>query len=236
MKTRTTNVHHEALCWENVAATRRYVRHTSEIEKKAIIKTLSLAIKPTTALEIGCEGGRWSKLLSDAGWKLICMDTNRQALNICQERIPSATCILVNADDLELHCDTESVGLILCIEVPEVINASWFTNEVFRVLQKRGLIVGVFFNRLSWRGLLHPFTAFLKGGLPYVYRYSYPNWRKSWHEKGFSLTYEEGFGWSPLSKTSDSPLVPVVTRIEHYLGLRRIISLSPLIAFIAQKD
>ncbi len=236
MKTRATDGYHEALYWENMATTRRYIRHTSEIEKEAIIKALSLAPNPTTALEIGCEGGRWSKLLSDAGWKLICTDTNQQALNICQERIPKATCILVSPDDSQLLCDTESIGLILCIEVPEVINAGWFTDEVFRALQKRGLFVGIFFNRLSWRGLVHRFTTFLKGSLPYVYRYSYPNWRKSLHKKGFSLMYEKGFGWSPLSKTSNSPLVPVVTRIEHYLGLRRIVSLSPLIVFIAQKD
>ena len=236
METRTADEHYDALSWENMATMRSYVRHTSDVEKEIIIKALSLVPKPTSALEIGCEGGRWSRLLSDSGWKLICTDTKQKALNICQERIPTATCIRVNSDDSQLPCDTESMGLILCIEVPEVINADWFIDEIFRALQKRGLIVGIFFNRLSWRGLLHHITAFLKGGFPYVYRLSYSDWRKSLQRKGFSLVDEEGFGWSPFSKTSNSSLVPIVTRIEHYLGLHRMLSFSPMIAFIARKD
>lgn len=233
---RSTDEYDEVLYWESAATTRRFVKHTSEIEKRIILKARFLALKPTTALDIGCEGGRWSKLLADAGWRLICTDVSQRALNICKKRIPHATYVLSSPKDSQFPCETESIGLVLCIEVPEVINADWFIDETFRVLQMEGLVVGVFFNRLSWRGLMHHFIAFLKRRSAYVYRFSYSEWRKRLRKRGFSVVYEEGFGWSPVSKTSNSLLVPVVSSTERYLGLRKIVSLSPMIIFIAQKE
>jgi hypothetical protein len=53
---RSTDEHDAVLYWENIATTRRYVRYTSEIEKRIILKTRFLALKPTTALDIGKEG------------------------------------------------------------------------------------------------------------------------------------------------------------------------------------
>jgi hypothetical protein len=50
------------------------------------------------------------------------------------------------------------------------------------------------------------------------------------------VLYEKGFGWSPVSKTSNSLLVPLVASIERSLGLRKIVSLSPMVLFIAQKE
>ena len=233
---RSTDAHDVVLYWENIATTRRYVKYTSEIEKRIILNARFLALKQTTALDIGCEGGRWSKLLEDAGWRLICTDVSQRALNICKKRIPNAICVLSSPNDSQFPCETESIGLALCIEVPEVINADWFFDETFRVLQKGGLVVGVFFNRLSWRGLVHHFLAFLKRRSAYVYRFSYPEWRKRLRKRGFFVVYEEGFGWSPVSKTSNSLLVPVVSSIERNLGLRKIVSLSPMVIFIAQKE
>jgi hypothetical protein len=88
--------------WEKMSTKSKYARYTSEIERLAILKAHSLAPRPVTALEIGCEGGRWSKLLSDLGWSMLCIDSNQSGLNICQKRIPTATCLLVSPDDSQL--------------------------------------------------------------------------------------------------------------------------------------
>ena len=77
--------------WERIGSSTRYGRYASEVEKKTLLKANSLIKKPTTALDIGCEGGRWSKLLADTGWNLICTDIDQNSLAICQERIPAAT-------------------------------------------------------------------------------------------------------------------------------------------------
>ena len=224
--------------WEYIGRCTSYGRYAFEIEKKNLSKALCLIAKPTTALDIGCEGGRWSELLSDFDWKLTCTDINPKNLAICQKRIPTATCILTEPDDSTLPCVTESIELVLCIEVPQVIGAGWFIDEVFRVLQKGGLVVGVFWNRSSWRGLLyHSMPALrVKGsGQWYWFPRSYSLWRQRLCARGFTIVNEEGYGWPPFRRNSDSPIIPIATRIEHHLGLCKLASLSPLVIFIAQK-
>jgi SAM-dependent methyltransferase len=224
----------DILIWEKVATTSSAVRYTSEIEKACILKAHSLSSNPSTALEVGCEGGRWSRLLSDLGWKLICTEVDQPSLNICKSRIPKAKCILVNPDDTMLSCDTESVDLILCIEVPPVIIANWFVDEVSRVLRKEGLIVGVFWNRRSWRGLIHHALAHLRGDDAF-YKLSYPAWRTKFCKNGFDLAEEVGMCWFPFGRKSNSPLIPLAARLERLLGLNRLTRFSPLIVFIAKK-
>ncbi len=234
METTTTHENDEITYWEKVAKS-RWGSYTSEIEKDAILRSHYLTTRPTTALEIGCEGGRWSKLLSDFGWRLICTDVNQQTLNICKKRIPTAKCILVSPDDSKIPCNTESRGLVLCIEVSPAITADWFIDEVFRVLQKGGLVVGTFWNQLSYRGLLQHFIASSRGSYDW-YSLSYSAWKRRFRTRGFTFIHEEGFYWFPFQRASNSPLVPVTTRIERFLGLRKLVCLSPWVVFVAQKD
>jgi SAM-dependent methyltransferase len=239
METMLTPRDDETLSWETVATKSRYGCYASEIEERAILKALSLIPSPGTALDLGCEGGRWSKVLSDLGWQLICMDVDQRSLNICKKRIPTATCVLVSPDDSAILCDAESIGLVLCIQVAPVIHADWFIDEAFRVLQKGGWVVGVFWNRSSWRGLVyHSIPALRVKGSNYWIGYplSYLAWRKRFCNRGFTMVYEEGYSWLPFRRSSNSPLVPVAARVERYLSLRKLVSVSPMIAFIARKD
>src|SRR5437879_4097253 len=111
--------------WEYLAAKTRYASYTSNIEKAVILKAHHLATRPSTMLDIGCEAGRWSKLLADVGWKPICTDINAQALALCQQRIPGATCVLASPRTRHLPAETASQGLALCIEVPQVMLTEW---------------------------------------------------------------------------------------------------------------
>ena len=148
--------------WEKVTCT-RWGAYVTGIEKEAILKAHDLSETPAAALEIGAEGGRWSALLTGLGWRMTCTDINEKALAICKKRIPSANCILVRPDGTTLPCESESVRLLLCIEVPPVVQADWFVREACRVLQNDGLIVGVFLNRLSLRGFYVHTRRFFSG-------------------------------------------------------------------------
>jgi len=116
MNTKAKYRDNEITYWENVART-RWGSYITEIEKRVILKASNLAGSPTTALEIGCEGGRWSRLLAELGWNMICTDIDPNALEVCQRRIPSAKCILVDPNDSKIPYETRSVKLLLCIEV-----------------------------------------------------------------------------------------------------------------------
>jgi SAM-dependent methyltransferase len=220
--------------WERVATT-KWGAYTTDVEKRGILKAHSLSGKPTVALEIGCEGGRWSKLLTDLGWQMTCTDIDEGILAICKQRIPTANCILVNPHDVQLPLASESVDLILCVEVNPVIQSSWFIDEAFRVLGNGKLVVGLSWNMLSLRGLFSHMVDLLRNGHDW-YKTVYPFWRRKLRDVGFHILYEEGFCWFPFHRASDSVLVPFFVALEEKLGLRKLAAISPWILFVAQKQ
>lgn len=130
--------------WERVANTTRWGAHISAIEASAIAAAAALADPPSAALEVGCEGGRWSVLLAHKDWSMTCTEVKSEPLRLCQRRIPGAKCVLVDSLSETLPCDSHSQRLLLCIEVPQVIGADWFLREASRVLAPGGVLVGVF--------------------------------------------------------------------------------------------
>lgn len=220
--------------WEKVAET-QWGRYISEIEKNTLLKAHRLFDKPSTALEVGCEGGRWSRLLVGLGWNIIATDINPEVLNLCRVRVPSATCILVKATDTRLPCDTESVDLVVAIEPDVAMQSDWILPEADRVLRKNGLMVSVIWNHLSWRGIVPHIKCSIRGSYDY-YTYSYPQWKNRFHRSGLRIIYAEGMCWMPFGRSSNSTLVPFFTNMEKALGLRKLTYLSPWICLIAKKS
>ena len=70
MNTKIESTHDELTSVEKIVRTTRWGSYSTEVEKQAIFKANDLAGKPTTALEIGCDGGRWSMLLAKLGWQI----------------------------------------------------------------------------------------------------------------------------------------------------------------------
>ncbi len=204
-----------------------------------ILKARAMAAPIAHALDIDCEGGRWSKLLVDADWQVTCTDVNARSLAACRRRLPTAQCIQVSADDRTLPCADRSIRPALCIEVALVIEADWFGDEISRVLEPDGWLVGVFWNRMSWRGLAHNATRRWRRAAaqdwPWYAR-SYIPWRKDMQVRGFQFVCEEGFAWLPFGCQSDSALVRPAARVERALGLRALPSVSPWVAFMARKQ
>lgn len=221
------------LFWEPYAA-RRWGQYISAIERRAIEFALTQTSEPSQALEIGAEGGRWSQLLANQGWSLICTDIDRDALQVCQSRIPSAKCVLVERDSRHFPCETNTLGMLLAIEVHELVEQDWFVHEASRSLKKNGLFVGVFQNRSSWRALVRN-SKRDEGDCIQHYTASYAPWRSRLKELGFEFLRQEGLCWMPFGRMSNSPLIPVSVQIERWLGLRRLPRFSPWIVFVAKK-
>ncbi|MEJ5277269.1 MAG: methyltransferase domain-containing protein [Thermogemmata sp.] len=199
-----------------------------------LLRVVEMFDQPGTFLEVGCEGGRWSVLLSQRGWRAVCTDINKESLRVCQERLPEARCVLVKEKDTTLPCKSAEVRLVLCIEVIAVLRSDWFICEASRVLESDGVLMGVFLNRHSLRGYLHHLLATVRGQFDW-YERSYLDWKRSAREKGFEFLYEEGFCWFPIRRSSNSVLVQPAVALEQALGLRRLTSVSPWIVFIARK-
>ena len=221
--------------WEKVAAT-KWGNYVTQIEARSVLRGQSLGDAPGHALDIGCEGGRWSKLLADLGWKMTCIDVNREVLQECSRKVRDAECILADPDDRMIPCASSTFSLLLCIEVPPVIQSDWFLLEANRVLRNGGVLVGLACNKMSLRGFTNKIAnrAF-RNKSDDVYRCSYRALRQSFAGAGFEVVDEEGLCWGPFGRTSNSPLIPAFAKLERLLGLHRLVTLSPWVVFIARK-
>lgn len=219
--------------WERVAEN-RWGAYISSVEQKWIRYASDLFPKKQSFLEIGCEGGRWSQLLCDEGWQAVCTDTNAESLKLCQARLPAARCHLVEKNSTRLPCEDKAFDLLLCIEVIPVILSNWFLPEANRVLQKDGVLVGVFNNRRSLRGWPHHIANQIRGRFDW-YAGDYVDWKKKAGAQGFRVIAEEGLCWFPFARCSNSPLIPMFTKLERLLHLHRLPTISPWIVFVARR-
>src|SRR5262245_19691862 len=103
--------------WETAADT-RWGNYLTQIEREMLLAANDSFPRPGIGLEIGCEGGRWCRMLTDFGWQMTATDIDPQALALCQQRNPTVRCVLAHIDDCGLPAATASVDLLLCLEVP----------------------------------------------------------------------------------------------------------------------
>jgi SAM-dependent methyltransferase len=215
--------------WEQVAES-RWGRYVSALERADLVSAAALAGPPDLALEVGADGGRWSRLLRDLGWQMTCTDIDPETLARCQARIPDATCLRVAPEDTRLPLPDHSVSLLLCVEVPPVIHSDWFLREARRVLRPGGIAFVMGYNTHSLRGLFCLLSR-LRPGRPAsrhpFYQRSYVAWRREIERAGFTLLRATGLCWAPFPRKSNSALIGPVVALEGFLGLRRLPRYSP---------
>ena len=227
--------------WETIAEETRWGQYLTAIEREALITAQSLAGEAGTVLEVGCEGGRWSLILSQLGWKNICADVDPTVLALCQQRIPTAQCVQVDPRATRLPCKTATLDLLLCIEVPPVMEGEWINGEAQRTLRAGGFFVGVFMNRLSWRAIAVRARTALKAHMSGnqsqpLYNRSYAYWKETLQRHAFTMVYERGCCWFPFSRSSNSSIIPACVSMEQRFGLQTLTRFSPWIVFVAQKQ
>ncbi len=218
--------------WESVAGT-RWGRHISEVQRSCLAFAMS-SLANGKAVESGYDGGRWSRLLADAGWVMTCLDIDARTLQLCQANIPDAKCVLTSPEARTLPCDDGSAQLLLCSEALPVIQSDWFAGEAHRILTAGGLVVGVFWNRRSLRGGYSDAVSHRRGAASFYSR-NYREQVSHIRQPGFEFIKKEGCCWVPFSRESNSGLVHVFTTLEKCLGLRKIPDLSPWIVCVSRK-
>lgn len=223
--------------WERIGYTTRWGRYLAEVEKKLILRGEEVAGSAGKGVDLGCGGGRWSKLLTDHGWEMTCMDVNRADLAICQRKVPAAQCVLTLPESTSIPVSPDFARMVLCIEVVPIIEARWFPAEASRILQPGGVLIGVCINGQSIRGMASRLNNRLTTGSS-RYRYyqsSYSECRQRLQSSGFDIVHEESCCWGPFGRESNSPFVPAFVKIERVLGLNRVVTWGPWVGFIAQK-
>lgn len=221
------------LYWEGIAQ-RRLGRYITDVERRVFDRGIALAGGPGTAIEIGCEGGRWSSILASTGWKLICTDVDPVALGACHRRLPDAKCVLVEKSGKTFPAASGAASLLLAVEVEPVTDSDWFADEAARVLKPGGILMTTFLNSTSVRSVIHKLLRHSSGKGAF-YQRSFASKRKRLLDAGFDLLKQTGCCWIPFSRASDSPLIPFCARLEQLLGVRHFPSISPWVVVLAQK-
>jgi SAM-dependent methyltransferase len=236
MQPRTCQEEGPRTYWEGVA-TSRWGRYVSDAEEVAIrAAAAAIAGGPREALDVGCDGGRWTGLLADLGWVVSATDINAANLAICQDRLPHSRCVLVDAESETLPFETASMSLLICIEVHDVVHSTWFPREAARVLRPGGLIVVVTWNKCSLRGAAVRVMAKLRRRPDRFYRESYLTWKRRLAAAGFRFLGERGLCWFPFTRSSDSILVPIAVALERKIGLSSLPALSPWVLVTALRS
>jgi SAM-dependent methyltransferase len=216
--------------WEEVAETRWGSYLTAR--ERAALEQACARLRPGLAVELGCEGGRWSRLLAERGWRLICTEVDAETLAICQRRLPEATCVLVDGREERIPAAAGSARLLVAIEVPPVVERASFPAEAARVLEPGGLLVCTYHNPRSLRGIVYRLAARRR---PYYSGRPYSAFRAALRRAGLEVVAEEGLAWLPFSRSSNSRLVPALTSLEAKVGLRSRARASPLVVLTAQR-
>jgi SAM-dependent methyltransferase len=222
--------------WEVIGTMTRWGRYLAEVEKATILFGHQAAGDPRKCVDIGCGGGRWSKVLADRGWAMTCIDISAPALESCHRRISSAECILVTPSNKAIPCATNTQRIVLCMEAPEVVETDWFIPEVFRVLEGGGILIGSYMNPHSWRGLAWRMRHSTNGiGGKHYAGPSFSRWKRQLLQSGFEMLREESCAWLPFGRESDSLLIPPATKWERRLHFYRVTRFAPWILFVARK-
>jgi SAM-dependent methyltransferase len=224
--------------WDRVAQTTRWGRYVTEIQRQVIEQGEAYAGPPGKAVDLGCGGGRWSKMLAERGWEMTCIDVSSQSLDICKRNVATANCILAQAKDRTIPLASNAVSLALCIEVVPLIEADWFAPEVHRILSDSGIFIGVYINGRSLRGMASRLkNRLVSGESSYTfYQSRYDLWKCRLLKTGFEMLHEESCCWGPFTRNSNSPFVPAFAKVERAVGLHRVVTFSPWVVFIARKQ
>lgn len=224
--------------WESAAQT-AWGRYLTAAETRVLNKALDLASPDGGAMEVGCEGGRWSRVLLQRRGSVTCTDTNAEVLNLCARRLPDARCVLTGAEDEQLPAHDGELGLLLVYEVVPVTNADWFPTEAARVLRRGGILVFSHHNPVSIRALGYR-AASLLGRRSKSWAFyngpSYASLRASMRQAGLEIVHQEGLAWMPFSRKSDSRLIQPAVRLESALGLRHLCAVSPWVLALARRS
>ena len=208
-------------------------RYLEDMEADALQTGFQHALAGASdAIDIGSETGRWTRRLLDHGFSVTSTEVCVDKIAGCQARNPEANCVLVSPDDTRLPVDDNSMDFAVSIEV-EVNDFDWFVPELRRVLREGGVAVFTLNNRSSYRGWTGNIKSRLRNDEIYYPR-SHRNMCNQLAECGFEIIAANGFGWFPFGRFSNSSLVPLATKIEDWLQLRRFVAWSPWIAYVCR--
>lgn len=201
-------------------------------------------LKPESALrvilDVGGGSGRFAIPLEKRGYDVIITEVDWMPLSSLRQRQPAARALLTELDGWPVRA--HGVDCVLAMEIP-VVYDEWFWRECGRIVRPGGLVITNIVNQDSYKGWLYKLRPWLRPllserGRRWADRKMYDHTARSvvhcFERHGFRLDAAAGFNWLPMSRESQSPLIPALAGLERTLGLRQLPFQSPWVLFKAR--
>jgi 2-polyprenyl-3-methyl-5-hydroxy-6-metoxy-1,4-benzoquinol methylase len=115
---------------------------TTPERERRLLKKLSQYLKPgESVLDLGCGGGKFTKVIKEAGYYTIGMDISEKALELAKKQFPEFRFSNLNPD-VTIPAPDAEYSAVWCSEVIEhVLDVNIFLSEINRVLKPGGILI-----------------------------------------------------------------------------------------------
>ena len=213
--------------WDAVART-TMGKYVTDAEA-AFLKLALGPARPRIVVDAGAGTGRLTRVLAGLSGGVIATEVSQRLAVIATGVAPNVDAVRVGESSCAIPLRDGTADAVVCVEVPDLTHRRWFYNECRRLLRPGGVLIVTLQNRSSWKGavarLLRRRYRTKLG--PAYYRRSLGELVSLARQAGFEVEHAAGFNWLPFSRTADSPLVPVLAKLEKVLRLDRLAGVSP---------
>jgi len=218
----------------------RMGQYLTVVESELIERFLQPEPAIRLILDVGGGSGRFAVPLMQRGYHVIVTEVDWAPLSALRTRQSSVHAVLTEMNGWPVQA--QSVDCVLAMEIPCVYD-EWFWRECSRIVKPGGLVIANIVNQASYKGWLYKLRPWLRPFLSArgkrwadrkMYVYTARGVVACFERHGFQLESAAGFNWLPMSRESQSPLIPALAGVERMLGLRQLPFQSPWVLFKAR--
>jgi len=224
----------EDFYWDslNASAAGQYL----DFQERSIIYEFLDNYTPRLCLDIACGSGRFSLSFAERGICVVAGDRDPVPIKKLQCSLLGGEIWKKNTHILQIDAEhlpfqDKAFDCVLSIQTFGYTDAQQFVFECNRILQCGGWLLFNDANRHSYEAPIHRKIS----SSTRFYHHSYSEICSMLIDSGFRLQKAVGMNWLPIKRDSDNKLIPLASKIEDWLKLSDLPSISPWVFYIAQK-
>jgi len=225
----------EDYCWWdhcNATVAGQYL----DSQERSIVYEFLDNYTPRLCLDIACGSGRFSRSIIERGICVVAGDLDPVPIKklhryLIGRRNMEITTHILRIDAENLPFQDKTFDCVLSIQTLGYTDAQQFFSECNRILQCGGWLLFNEANRHSYKAPIYRKISYSTR----FYCHSHSEICSMLNECGFQIKKAVGMNWLPIKRNSDNRWIPLASKIEDWLKLSNLPSISPWVFYVAQK-